>query len=147
LIRNLTAVGGEFLVAHVAQGSFLGTKASPAVRGMIKMRPGGTYPKLEWYRASCRGIVMPRESMSAKRKSVLKRIRAIELAIGKAKEYLESGAHANWRGFHPLFVHKVKDGKEMPPHKDWVKNFYLPRMYKALGRTEKILERLELQGK
>ena len=46
----------------------------------------------------------------------------------------------------PLFVNKVKDGKELPPHKDWVKNVFLPRKEKALRRAEKTVERLEKRG-
>jgi hypothetical protein len=81
--------------------------------------------------------------MNATRKSVLDRIKGLEESIIKAKEYLESGEHAHWKGFRPLFVRKFKDGAELPPHKDWVKNFYLPRMEKALSRAEKLLERLD----
>ena len=80
--------------------------------------------------------------MNAKRKAVVERIESFELAISRAREYLESGKHANWIGFRPLFVSKLKDGKELPPHKDWVKNVFLPRMEKALRRDEKIVERL-----
>lgn len=80
--------------------------------------------------------------MNAKRKAVLARIESLEQAIGKAREYLESGKHVHWSGFRPLFVRKVGDGKELPPHKDWVKNVFLPRMEKALNRAEKVLERL-----
>jgi hypothetical protein len=80
--------------------------------------------------------------MNAKRKAVLDRIERLEGAIDKAKEYLKSGKHADWNGFRPWFVGKKKDGKELPPHKDWVKNVFLPRMEKALNRAEKILERL-----
>ena len=80
--------------------------------------------------------------MNAKRKAVLERIESLEQAISKAREYLESGKHAHWIGFRPLFVSKLKDGREMPPHKDWVKNVFLPRKEKALNRAEKILERL-----
>ena len=81
-------------------------------------------------------------TMNAKRKVVLDRIESIEQAIGKAREYLESGKHAHWSGFRPLFVSKVKDGRELPPHKDWVKNVFIPRMEKALKRAEKVVERL-----
>lgn len=81
--------------------------------------------------------------MNAKRKAILDRIESIEEAIGRAREYLESGRHAHWSGFRPLFAPKVKDGRELPPHKDWVKNVFIPRMEKALKRTEKILERLD----
>jgi len=81
--------------------------------------------------------------MNAKRKAVLDRIESLEQAIGRAREYLESGKHAHWSGFRPLFVHKLKDGKELPPHKDWVKNVFLPGKEKALRRAEKTLERLE----
>jgi hypothetical protein len=80
--------------------------------------------------------------MNAKRKSVLDRIESLEEAIGKARDYLESGRHARWGGFRPLFVPKLRDGKELPPHKDWVRNVFLPRMEKALNRAEKLLERL-----
>jgi hypothetical protein len=80
--------------------------------------------------------------MNAKRKAVLDRIASLEEAIGRAREYLESGKHADWAGFRPLFVRKVRDGKEQPPHKDWVKHVYLPRMERALNRAEKILDRL-----
>jgi hypothetical protein len=72
----------------------------------------------------------------------VERIKLIEQAIAKAKEYLESGKNAEWTGFRPLFVYKVKDGKRLPPHKDWVKNVFLPRMEKALRRAEKLAERL-----
>jgi hypothetical protein len=80
---------------------------------------------------------------NAKRKAVLDRIDSLEQAIAKAKEYLDSGKHANWSGFRPIFVQKIKDGKELPPHKDWVKNVFLPHMGKALRRAEKIVERLD----
>jgi hypothetical protein len=80
-------------------------------------------------------------SMDAKSKAVLDRIETLEQAIGRAREYLRSGKHAHWSGFRPLFVSKFKDGKELPPHKEWVKNVFLPRMEKELSRAEKILER------
>jgi len=79
---------------------------------------------------------------NVKRKAVLERIHSIEQAIGRAKEYLESGKHAHWSGFRPLFVPKFKNGKELPPHKDWVKNVFLPRKERALRYAEKVLERL-----
>jgi hypothetical protein len=80
--------------------------------------------------------------MNAKRKAVQDRIESLEQAIRRAREYLESGKHADWRGFRPLFARKLKDGKELPPHRDWVKNVFLPRVEKALTRAEKILEKL-----
>jgi hypothetical protein len=79
----------------------------------------------------------------AKRKTLLENIRFLEQAIGKAQEYLESGKHAHWSGFRPWFESKRKDGRELPPHKDWVKRVFLPRMKRALSRAEKILERLD----
>jgi len=84
--------------------------------------------------------------MNAKRKAVLDRIELLEKAISKAREYLETGKHADWSGFRPLFDRKFKDGKEVPPHKDWVKNVFLPRKEKALSRAEKILERIGEAG-
>ena len=78
------------------------------------------------------------ETTNAKRKDVLERIASFEQAIRRAKEYLESGKHADWHGFRPLFGRKA----HWPPHKDWVKNVFLRRREKALARAEKALERL-----
>ena len=76
--------------------------------------------------------------MNAKNDAVIRRIESLQEDIRKAKEYLESGRHADWHGFRPLFARK----KDNPPHRDWVKNVFLPRREKALARSEKILERL-----
>jgi len=78
---------------------------------------------------------------SAKR-DLVGRIKRIEEAIAKSNEYLASGKHASWTGFRALFVTKVREGTELPPHRDWVKNVYLPRMEKALIQAERILEKL-----
>ena len=80
--------------------------------------------------------------MNSKQKTVRDRIRHLEDAIAKAHEYLESGKHADWHGFRPLFVDKVKDGKVLPPHKDWVKNVFIPRNEKALDKAHRTLEKL-----
>lgn len=79
---------------------------------------------------------------NAKKKAVLDRMKRLEEAISKGREYLESGKHAEWPGFRPLFAAKVKDGKRLPPHKDWVKNVFLPRRESALRQAEKALARL-----
>ncbi|HEX4795900.1 MAG TPA: hypothetical protein VH370_19080 [Humisphaera sp.] len=81
--------------------------------------------------------------MNPKRKAVVDRISGFEEAIAKAREYLESGAHAQWSGFRPLFASKVRDGRELPPHKDWVKNVFIPRRERALRHAEKVLAKLE----
>ena len=60
--------------------------------------------------------------MNAKKKAILDRIEQLEDAIAKGREYVETGEHAHWHGFRPLFVAKVQDGKTQPPHKDWVRN-------------------------
>jgi hypothetical protein len=78
------------------------------------------------------------ETLSAKRKNVLERIESWKRAIRKAREYLESGKDEKWVGFRPFFGR----GENLPPHKDWVKNVFLPRQEKYLARDEKILERL-----
>jgi hypothetical protein len=80
--------------------------------------------------------------LNTKQTAPVERIKLIEQAIAKAKEYLESGKHAHWIGFRPLFDSKFRDGKELPPHKDWVKNVFLPREEKALRYAEKLLEQL-----
>jgi hypothetical protein len=82
------------------------------------------------------------EKRKDSRKAVVERIKRIEDAIIKGTEYLESGKHSDWKGFRPLFYSKTSDGKELPPHRDWVKNFFLPRMKKALSRSEKLLDKL-----
>lgn len=81
--------------------------------------------------------------MNAEMKAVLERVKRIEEAITKGREYLESGTHANWRGFRPLFNAKVRNGKATPPHRDWVKNVFLPRKEKALKYAENVLRTLE----
>ncbi len=77
-----------------------------------------------------------------KRKAVLERIQHLEDAIAKGHEYLETGKHAHWHGFRPLFVDKVRNGEILPPHKDWIKSTFLPWKEKALKIYEKKLERL-----
>jgi len=80
--------------------------------------------------------------MNPKKKAVLDRIKRLEEATTKGREYLESGKHATWSGFRPLFTAKLRDGKTLPPHKDWVKNVFLPRRDKALEQARKVLEKL-----
>ena len=80
--------------------------------------------------------------MNLKTKAILDRIKNLDEGIAKGREYLESGAHADWKRFRPLFVAKMRDGKALPPHKDWVKNVFLPGYERALGKAERLLERL-----
>jgi len=82
-------------------------------------------------------------SSALKKKAILDRIQILEDAIAKGREYLVSGAHADWDGFRPLFNVKVRGGKELPPHKDWIRNVFIPRRDRALRHAEKTLERLE----
>jgi hypothetical protein len=80
--------------------------------------------------------------MDPKTKAIHDRIKHLEEAIAMGREYLETGDHANWNGFRPLFAQKVNlsNGKVLPPHKDWVKNVFLPRKEMALKRAQKLLE-------
>lgn len=78
--------------------------------------------------------------MNAKRKAILDRIEHLEDAIAKGREYLETGEHAHWHGFRPLFAPKVQDGKTQSPHKDWVRNVFLPRRERALKSVYRKLE-------
>ncbi|MGH1539227.1 MAG: hypothetical protein ACRBHB_02295 [Arenicella sp.] len=82
-------------------------------------------------------------SKNFKKKDILERVKSLEAEITKATEYLETGTHANWHGFKPVFNPKIKDGKELPPHKDWVKNVFLPSREKALNKAEKLLDKFE----
>jgi hypothetical protein len=79
----------------------------------------------------------------SKTRAIFDRIKRIEEAIVKAHEYLATGAHADWHGFRPFFSRKVKYGKTLPPHKDWVRNVFLPSKEKALSNAEKTLEKLD----
>ncbi len=81
--------------------------------------------------------------MNTKKKAILDRIQHLEEAIAKGQEYLESGKHADWSGFRPLFAAKVRDGKTLPPHRDWVKNVFLPRRERALRKAQKALDRID----
>ena len=78
----------------------------------------------------------------SKKRAILDRIKHLEDAITKGREYLESGTHAHWQGFRPLFEAKKKNGKTGPPHVDWVKNYFLPRCEMMLRHSEKVLARL-----
>ena len=80
--------------------------------------------------------------MNSKTKTIADRIRRLEEAIAKGREYLEFGAHANWHGFRPWFAVKLRDGQTLPPHKEWVKNVFLPRRERALRDAQKLLEEL-----
>lgn len=80
--------------------------------------------------------------MNLKEKTLIDCIRRIEEEIAKGREYLESGKHADWQGFRPLFVDKVRDGKVLPPHKEWVRNVFLRDHEKSLTAANKLLERL-----
>ncbi|AMV40424.1 hypothetical protein VT85_23540 [Planctomyces sp. SH-PL62] len=80
--------------------------------------------------------------MNTKQKAVLERIKALENAIARGREFLETGAHAHWPGFRPVFVPKVRDGKALPPHPDWVRHVFLPVRERALRRAEDLLEKL-----
>jgi hypothetical protein len=80
--------------------------------------------------------------MNSKRKVILDRIKHLEDAISKGREYLESGKHAHWHGFRPLFVNKVRDGTILPPHQDWIRNVFLPQTEKALRKARETLDKL-----
>ena len=84
---------------------------------------------------------------NSKKKAVLDRIKHLEDAITKGREYLETDKHADWHGFRPLFVHKVREGKKMSPHKDWIRNVFIPNNEKELYKAQEILEKLTLKAK
>jgi hypothetical protein len=84
-----------------------------------------------------------KQDATGKRKAIETRMRRIEAAIKLANEYRETGEHADWHGFRPLFVGKFKDGEPCPPHKDWVKNVFVPRCLRQIASDKKALKRLE----
>lgn len=81
--------------------------------------------------------------MNAKRKAISDRIEHLEDSILYGREYLASGKHAHWHGFRALFNAKVRNGRVLPPHKDWVANVFLPRREKALEDAYRLLEKLK----
>jgi hypothetical protein len=81
-------------------------------------------------------------SKEKKEKSILERIKKLEDYITKGQEYIENGSHADWSGFRAIFNDKVRDGKVLPPHKDWVKKHFIPLQEQELKRKQKALERL-----
>ena len=78
-----------------------------------------------------------------KEKAIRERINSLEDDISKAREYIETGANAHWHKFKPLFDEKLRDGKQLPPHKDWVENVFIPSREKALTKAEKLLDKFE----
>ncbi|MFA6240621.1 MAG: hypothetical protein WC655_06825 [Candidatus Hydrogenedentales bacterium] len=87
-------------------------------------------------------IPVREKHMNSKKKAILDRINHLEDAIAKGREYLESGKHAHWHGFRPLFFDKVSGGKKSPPHKDWIRNVFLPRSEKELRTAQDELDKL-----
>ncbi|MEQ8276637.1 MAG: hypothetical protein RMA76_14910 [Deltaproteobacteria bacterium] len=77
------------------------------------------------------------------KQKILARIADLESQIRRAHEYLQTGAHAHWHGFRPLFNDKIQNGRVAPPHKDWVRSVFLPRRERLLRKAEKLLDRLE----
>ncbi|MCB1841216.1 MAG: hypothetical protein KDI61_13290 [Alphaproteobacteria bacterium] len=78
-----------------------------------------------------------------KKKAILERIKSLEDALAKAQEYLETGAHAEWHGFRAYFKPKIKDGQEVPPHREWVKNVFIRNCEKAIQEAERKLDKFD----
>ncbi len=78
-----------------------------------------------------------------KRQDILDRIKNFEDDIAKADEFLESGANAHWHKFRAIFFRKTDDRKVKPPHRDWVKNVFIPSREKAIRKAEKLLDKME----
>jgi len=81
-------------------------------------------------------------SIDLKVRAVKERIKNLEDSLVKAYEYLDNGSHAHWHGFRPWVFKKIRNGKVAPPHKDWIKNVFIPRHEKAIHKAEKKLEKL-----
>jgi hypothetical protein len=85
-------------------------------------------------------------SFDPRKNAVLERIKRFEEAVSRAKAYLESGAYEHWEKFKPFLAKKIRDGKELPPHKDWVKNVFLPNYERSLRRAERLLDRIDSEA-
>ena len=83
------------------------------------------------------------KNIELKKRSIENRIRRLEAGIKLANQYLETGEHADWAGFRPLFWYKWKGDEICPPHKDWVKNVVIKRLEREITKANKALKRLE----
>ncbi len=86
-------------------------------------------------------------ALSAKTKPIRDRIATAEEALARAREYLATGAHQHWHGFRALFAPKQRNGVELPPHPDWVRNVFIPRAEKLLVEAESALEQLSRKAR
>ena len=86
---------------------------------------------------------MDTSSEQRKIKRIEDRISSIQYELIKAHEFLETGAHAHWHGFRVLFKQKYISDKVAPPHKDWVRNVFIPNRESALKDAENILDRFK----
>jgi hypothetical protein len=77
------------------------------------------------------------------REEILQRIQRINEALRRAAEYLATGEHSDWYAFRPLFG----DAKKRPPHRDWIRNVFIPRREKGLERCEKMLAAIDAKEK
>ena len=75
------------------------------------------------------------------RRPSLRALRRLAAKLGVTPEYLETGAHAGWQAFRPLFV-----GKDQPPHKDWVRHVFIRRLEREIARNKRAMKRLELEN-
>ena len=76
--------------------------------------------------------------------SVMSKIRWCEDQLKLAYRYLEVGEGGDFHIFRPLFSQKLDAGGSVaPPHKDWIRSFFIPRRERALARLVKRLRRLE----
>src|SRR5437868_6409489 len=76
------------------------------------------------------------------REQIIKRMERITEALYTAYEFLATGKNGDSHYFRPLFT-----GRDRLPHRDWIKNVFIPRCLKAVARMEKRLEALERQAK
>ena len=82
--------------------------------------------------------------MNPKKKAIQERIKSLEDALRKGEEFLETGAHGSWHGFRAFFNPKIEaDGREAPPHRDWVKNVFIPRCERAIHKAERQLDQFD----
>ena len=81
--------------------------------------------------------------MDLNKKAIVERIQRHEEALAKAREYLKTGAHSEWHEFRALFAQKNKDGQAAPPHRDWIKNVFIPNCEKAIHKAERKLDQFE----
>ena len=74
--------------------------------------------------------------------SILKHQKRLERQIELAERYLATGKGAGAECLRPM-LNEDGMGDRCPPHPDWVRNVFIPRMRRGIQRCERSLRIIE----